>query len=235
MFDTLHALDTHTDTAFVAGQDYETDSVEMERKTLLHRELGKIQSKLLTAWAFGISLGKAVEHRAPLLKHTLCCALRFAALLHLIPNSVIHTGETNTSPFTCLVRLIRALFSFLSWDNVLSDGPHCLGLIVEFTKQIICLILTPHPDSSHTRHLSSESLSRVMLILQLVSDSLDHTYCLQQISDWSTAEKESPSQPPRLWPSDVYHTPLLQDEKVEKSIFVPQARPVPQRPSSRLE
>ncbi|XP_030599039.1 ciliogenesis and planar polarity effector 1 isoform X3 [Archocentrus centrarchus] len=234
MFDTLHALDTHTDTAFVTGQDSETDSVEVERKTLLHRELGKIQSKLLTAWAFGISLGNAVEHRAPVLKHTLCCAVRFAALLHLIPKSVIHTGETNTSPFACLLHLIRALFSFLSWDSVHSDGPHCVGLMVEFTKQIICLILTPHPDSNHTRHVSSESLSRVMLVLQLVSDSLDHTYCLQQMSDWSTAEKESPSQPPQLWPSDVYHVPLLQDEKVERSIFVPQARPVPQRPSSRL-
>lgn len=237
MFDTIHALETHADTSFVTGQDYETDSVELERETLLHRKLGKIQSRLLTAWAFGISLGNAVEHRAPLLRHTLHFLVRFAALLHLVPNSVIHTGRMNTSSFTWLSQLIKTLISFLSWDTVHSNGPNCLGLMVEFTKQIICLILNPHPDSKHMSQclVSSESLSRVMLILQLISDSLDHTYCLQQESDWPSIEKQSASHPPQLSSSDIYHVPQLQDEKEEKSIFVPQAQPAPQRPSSRLE
>lgn len=237
MFDTIHALETHADTSFVTGQDYETDSVELERETLLHRKLGKIQSRLLTAWAFGISLGNAVEHRAPLLRHTLHFLVRFAALLHLVPNSVIHTGRMNTSPFTWLSQLIKTLISFLSWDTVHSNGPNCLGLMVEFTKQIICLILNPHPDFKHMSQclVSSESLSRVMLILQLISDSLDHTYCLQQESDWPSIEKQSASHPPQLSSSDIYHVPQLQDEKEEKSIFVPQAQPAPQRPSSRLE
>ncbi|XP_026029615.1 ciliogenesis and planar polarity effector 1 isoform X4 [Astatotilapia calliptera] len=236
MFDTIHALETHADTSFVTGQDYETDSVELERETLLHRKLGKIQSRLLTAWAFGISLGNAVEHRAPLLRHTLHFLVRFAALLHLVPNSVIHTGRMNTSPFTWLSQLIKTLISFLSWDTVHSNGPNCLGLMVEFTKQIICLILNPHPDFKHMSQclVSSESLSRVMLILQLISDSLDHTYCLQQESDWPSIEKQSASHPPQLSSSDIYHVPQLQDEKEEKSIFVPQAQPAPQRPSSRL-
>uniref|UniRef100_A0A3B5A294 Ciliogenesis and planar polarity effector 1 n=1 Tax=Stegastes partitus TaxID=144197 RepID=A0A3B5A294_9TELE len=215
MFDTLHALDTHTDP---------------NRKTPLHRRLGKIQSRLLTAWAFGLSLGNAVEHRARLLKHTLRCVVRFAALLHLMPSSAVQTGEKS------LLHLIKALLSFLPWDSTPSEGPRCLGLMVEFSKRIVRLLLTPHPDSYQTSdcHLSSQSLSRVMFVLQLVSDSLDHTYSLQLRTVWSSAEKENPSQPPQLLPSDVYYVPLLQDEKEEKSSFVQQASPVPQRPSSRL-
>ncbi|XP_069569860.1 ciliogenesis and planar polarity effector 1 isoform X2 [Brachyistius frenatus] len=238
MFDTLHALDTHNDTALVTGPDYEKDFVETERKTPLCRELGKIQSRLLTAWAIGLSLGNAVEHRARLLKHTLCCVVRFAALLHLMPSSVVHTGEKDALVSTRLLFLIKTLLSFLPWDSPPSDGPHCLVLVVEFSKQIVRLLLTPPPDpdqSSHC-HLSSQSLSRVMLILQLVSDSLDHTYSLQQRTVWSSANKETASQPAQVWPSDVYHVPLLQDEEEEEeeSISVHQAGPVPQRPSSRL-
>ncbi|XP_008284693.1 uncharacterized protein C5orf42 [Stegastes partitus] len=226
MFDTLHALDTHTD----PSPDYERDFVETDRKTPLHRRLGKIQSRLLTAWAFGLSLGNAVEHRARLLKHTLRCVVRFAALLHLMPSSAVQTGEKS------LLHLIKALLSFLPWDSTPSEGPRCLGLMVEFSKRIVRLLLTPHPDSYQTSdcHLSSQSLSRVMFVLQLVSDSLDHTYSLQLRTVWSSAEKENPSQPPQLLPSDVYYVPLLQDEKEEKSSFVQQASPVPQRPSSRL-
>ncbi|XP_023135531.2 ciliogenesis and planar polarity effector 1 isoform X2 [Amphiprion ocellaris] len=230
MFDTLHALDTHTDTS----PDHEKDFGETDRKTPLLRKLGKIQRRLLTAWAFGLSLGNAVEHRTRLLRHTLCCVVRFAALLLLTPSSVVQTGEKSTS--VCLTHLIKALLSFLPWDSPPSDGPCCLGLMVEFSKQIVHLLLSPHPDPYQTSqcHVSSQSLSRVMLILQLVSDSLDQTYSLQQKTVWSSGEKENPSQPPQLWPSDVYYVPLLQDEKEEKSSFVQQARPVPQRPSSRL-
>lgn len=234
MFDTLHALDTQTGTGLVTWPDYEKDFVESEKKTpLLHRELGKIQSKLLTAWAFGMSLGNAVENRTRLLKHILYCVVRFAALLHLNTSSVVHTDKTDTSVSTRLLHLLRALLSFLPWDSTHSDGPRCLGLVVELSKRLIRLQLTPHPESHQTGRcqLSSHSLSTVLLILRLVSDSLDHTYSLQQRTVWSSAEKES--QPPRLWPSDVHHVPLLQDEKEEKSSFVHQAQPLPRRPSSR--
>ncbi|XP_037609215.1 ciliogenesis and planar polarity effector 1 isoform X4 [Sebastes umbrosus] len=234
MFDTLHALDTQT--GFITSPDYEKDFVETERKTsLLHLELGKIQKKLLTAWAFGMSLGNAVENRTRLLKHTLYCVVRFAALHNLISSSV-NTGKKNTSVSACLLDLLKALLSFLPWDSTHSDGPCCLGLVVEFSKRLIRLLLTPHPESYQTGHcqLSSHTLSSVLLILQLVSDSLDHTYSLQQRTVWSSAEKESLSQQPQCWPSDAHYVPLLQDDKEEKSSFVHQARPVPQRPSSRL-
>ncbi|GAA6217096.1 uncharacterized protein C5orf42 homolog [Lates japonicus] len=234
MFDTLHALDTHTDSGLITGPDY----AEAERKTpLLHRELGKIQSKLLTAWAFSMSLGNAVEHRARLLKHILYCVVRFAALLHLIPSSTVHTGKKNTTVPTCLLHLIKALLSFLPWDSAHSDGPCCLGLVVELSKRLACLMLTPHPEFYQTGHcqLSSQNLSSTLHILQLVSDSLDHTYSLQQRTVWSSAEKESISRPPQLWPSDVHYVPLLQSEEKAKNLSsLHQEQPVPQRPSSRL-
>ncbi|XP_034403492.1 ciliogenesis and planar polarity effector 1 [Cyclopterus lumpus] len=236
MFDTLHALDTQTDIGLVTSPDNAHYSGETERKTpIIHRELGKIQTKLLTAWAFGISLGNAVENRTCLLKHTLCCVVRFAALLHLIPGSV-NTGRKNILVSTRLLHLLKTLLSFLPWDSTHSDGPCCLGLVVELSKRLICLLLTPHPESYQTGHyqLSSNSLSSVLLILQLVSDSLDNTYSLQQRTVWSSGEKQSRSQPPQFCPSDAHDVPLLQDEREEKSCFVHQTRPVPQRPSSRL-
>uniref|UniRef100_A0A3B4XUB5 Uncharacterized protein n=1 Tax=Seriola lalandi dorsalis TaxID=1841481 RepID=A0A3B4XUB5_SERLL len=225
MFDTLHAQDTHNDTEFVT-----------ERKTpLLHHELGKIQSKLLTAWAFSMSLGNAVEHRAHLLKHTLYCVVRFAALLHLIPKD--HTGRKNTSVSASLLHLIKAVLYFLPWDSTHSDGPCCLGLVVEFSKRLVRLLLTPHPESYQTGHcqLSSQNLSTTLHILQLVSDSLDHTYSLQLRTVWSSAERDSPSQPPQLWPSDVHYVPLLQEEKEKTLGSLNQAQPVPQRPSSSAD
>lgn len=234
MFDTLHALDSQTNAGLVTSPDSEKEFVETERKTpILHRQLEKIQSKLLTAWAFGMSLGNTVESRTLLLKHTLCCVVRFAALLYLIPSSVVRTGKKNTSVPTCLLHLLKALLSFLPWDGIHSDGPRCLGLVVDLSKRLIRLLLTPHPESHQTGHcqLSSRSLSTVLLILQQVSDCLDHTYSLQQRTFWSSAEKDS--QPPQLWPSDVHHVPQLQDEKEEKSSFANQAQTVPQRPSSR--
>ncbi|XP_056287984.1 ciliogenesis and planar polarity effector 1 isoform X2 [Pseudoliparis swirei] len=236
MFDTLHAMDTQTDIGLVASPDYEHYSGETERKTpIIHRELGKIQTKLLTAWAFGISLGNAVENRTCLLKHTLCCVVRLAALLHLIPGSV-NTGRKNILVSTRLLHLLKTLLSFLPWDNAHSDGPCCLGLVVELSKRLARLLLTPQPESHQTGHyqLSSHSLSSVLLILQLVSDALDNAYSLQQRTVWSPAEKQTLSQPPHFWPSDAHDVPLLQDEREEESRFVHQAQPVPQRPSSRL-
>ncbi|KAM8743852.1 ciliogenesis and planar polarity effector 1 isoform 3-T4 [Acanthopagrus schlegelii] len=233
MFDTLHALDTQTASGLVTFTDYETDFVETERRTpLVHRELGKIQSKLLTAWAFGMSLGNTVKNRSRLLKHTLYCVVRFAALLHLIPSSVGHTGTKSTFVSARLLHLLKALLSFLPWDGAHSDGPRCLQLVVELSKRLICLLLTPHSKTHQTGHcqISSQGLSTVLLILQQVSDSLDHTYSLKQRTVWSSAEKK----PLQLWPSDVHQVPLLQDEKEEKSSLIHQGLPVPQRPSSRL-
>lgn len=233
MFDTLHAQDTQTNTGLVVSPDYEKDFVETERRTPSLRELRKIQSKLLTAWAFGMSLGNTVENRTLLLKHTLCCVVRFAALLHLISSSVVLTGKNKTSVPTCLLHLLKALLAFVPWDGVHSVGPRCLGLVVDLSKRLICLLLTPHPRSHQTGHcqLSSSSLSTVLLILQQVSDSLDQTYSLQQKTVWSSEDKDS--QPPQIWPSDVHHVPLLQDGKTEECSLAHWAQPVPQRPSSR--
>ncbi|XP_042251450.1 ciliogenesis and planar polarity effector 1 isoform X3 [Thunnus maccoyii] len=231
MFDTLHALDINT--GLVPSPDHEMDFAETERKTsLLHRELGKIQSRLLTAWAFSMSLGNTVENKSCLLKHTLYCVVRLAALLHLIPGSTVNAGKRNTSVSTCLLHLLKALLSFLPWDSAHSDGPCCLGLVVELSKRLVHLLLGPQPEFYQTGHcqLSSHSLSTALLILQLVSDSLDHTYSLQQRGVWSSAE----NQPLHQWPSDVHCVPLLQNEKEEISSFVYQAQPVPQRPSSRM-
>ncbi|KAG7498681.1 cilioproteinsis and planar polarity effector 1 isoform X1 [Solea senegalensis] len=226
MVDTLHAQDTRTDTGLFTGQDLEDDFVEGERRMpLLRRELGKIQSRLLTAWAFSMSLGSAVEHRAHLLKHTVFYVVRFAALLHLIPS------KTNTSVSTRLLHLIKALLSFLPWDNTHSDGTRCLGLVVELSKRLVHLLMTPHPTSYQSGHyqLSSQSLSTILHILQLVSNSLDNAYSLQQRTIWSSAEKESLSQP-----SDVHHVPMLRDEKEKKLTSLNNGQPIPQRPSSRL-
>ncbi|KAK5852080.1 hypothetical protein PBY51_023582 [Eleginops maclovinus] len=229
MFDTLHALDTQT--GLVTSPDFEEDFVETERKTsLLHRELGRIQTKLLTAWAFGMSLRNAVESRSRLLKHTLYCVVRFAALLHLTPRPA---GKKNTSVST--LHLLTTLLPFLPWDSSHSE-PCCLGLMVELSKRLIRLLLTPPPESHLTGHyqLSSHSLSSVLRILELVSDSLDQAYSLEQRSVWSSVEKDSLSLPPQLWHSDVHYVPLLQDDREGKSSFVHQGRPVPQRASSRL-
>ncbi|XP_060918031.1 ciliogenesis and planar polarity effector 1 [Labrus mixtus] len=230
MFDTLHALETNTDIRLVTSPDSEKDFVKTKRRTSkVHHELGKIQSKLLTVWALGLSLGNAVENRPRLMKHTLFCVVRLAALLRLFCE-----GKKHTSVSSCLLNLLKNVLSFLPWDSAHSDGPRCLGLMVELSKRLIHLSLTPHPESHQTDlcQLSAQSLSSAVLILQLVSESLDHTYSLQQRTFWSSGEKGS--QLPRLWPSDVHHVPMLHDGKEEESSLMHHSQPVPQRPSSRL-
>ena len=231
MFDTLHAVDTQTDTGLATSPDFEKEFVKTQRRTPgLRRELGQIQRKLLRAWAFGLSVGDTVEHRL-LLKHALRCVVRLAALLLLIPSSKARMGKKTTSAPNSLQHLLRALLSFLPWDGLHSGRPRCLGLVVDFSERLIRLLLTPQPESLRTGccQLSAHSLSTVLLVLQQVSDSLDHTYSLQRRRVWSSAENDS--QLLQLWASDVHHVPLLQDE--EKSSFTHQAHPVPQRPSSR--
>lgn len=224
MFDTVHALDTHTDTRLAPSPDHETE----RNAHHLHRELGKIQSRLLTAWSLSLSLGNTVENRTDLLKYTLHCVVRFAALLHLISNPNVHTGKKNPSVSTRLLHLLKAVLAFLPWDSTHSDGPACLGLVIKLSKRLVRLLLTIEPGL-----LSSDSLSSAVLILQMVSDSLDHTYGLQQRTVWSSAEKDPLSQSLQCWPSDVYYVPLLQDGKDEESSIACHGLPVPQRPSSR--
>ncbi|KAM3874280.1 ciliogenesis and planar polarity effector 1 [Diretmus argenteus] len=239
MFDTLHArLDTQTGPAPVTDP-HEKTHVDSERKTpTLLRELGRIQGSLLKAWALGVSLGSTVEQRERLLKYTLHCVVRFAALLRLIPSSRVDTVKKNSSFSSRLLHLLKALLSFLPWDATHTAGPGCLGLVIELSKRLVHLLLSPHPESYQTDHsncqLSSQSLSTALLILQLASDSLDHTYSLQQRTVWASTQQESLSQPPHLSPTDVYYVPLLQHEKKGKPIFAHQALSVPQRPSSRL-
>lgn len=203
--------------------------------SLLHCELGKIQSKLLTSWAFGMSLGNTVEHRIQLLKYNLHCVLQYAALLHLIPTTVGGTGKKHTSAPTCLLHLLKTLLTFLPWDSTHSDGPCCLGLVVDFCRSLVRLLLTPLPESYHTSHrrLSSSILSTAIFILQLVSDSIDHTYTLQDRTPLFSTEKEYNSQPKQTWSSDAYCVPLLQKEQEKKQRSQHQAQPTPQRPSSR--
>ncbi|KAF3702035.1 Protein JBTS17 [Channa argus] len=234
MFDTLNALDTHTDKGLVTGPEDEKD-FETDRKTsLLHCELGKIQSKLLTAWAFGMSLGNAVEHRACLLNHTLQCVVHLAALLHLIPISMVHTEKNDT--FTNILHLLKALLTFLPWDSTPSDRPRCLGLVVELSIRLVRLLLTPRPESQSSGQcqLTSQTLSAAVFILQLVSDSLDQTYSLHQKDLWSSVENESYSQPLQLSTSDIHYVPQLQNENEERPRLLEQAQCFPQRPSSRL-
>lgn len=223
MFDTLHASDTHPNAGLITRPESETDFSETERTSPLLHELGRIQSKLLTAWAFAMSLGNAVDNRPHLLKYTLHCVVRFAALLRLVQER-----KKNFSDSSCLLNLLKHLLCFLPWDGTHSDGPRCLVLMVELSKRLIRLQLTPHPDSHQTDvcQLSSFNLSSVLLILQLVSDSLDQTYGLQQRTFWSCEEKES--EPQQLWSSDVHHVSMLQDGKKEEH-----SDRVPQRPSSR--
>lgn len=230
MFDTLHALlEPQTGRGAAADPKCERNFVDSERKTpALLRELGQIQGSLLTAWALGLSLGSTVAKRGHLLKHTLRCVLRFAALLHLIPNSAVHAKNKNISVSACMLHLLKTLLSFLPWDTTGSDGLNCLGLVVELSKQLVCMLLSPGPESYQSGYgqVSSQSLSTALLILQLTSDSLNYTYSLQQRTVWTSSQQDS------LQPSDIYHVPLLQD-KEEKPCFVHQALPVPQRPSSR--
>lgn len=234
MFDTVHAQDAQTDAAFFASQDFEMDCVGTERKSPgLHRKLGKIQSKLLTAWAFAMSLGTTLENRTLLLKLNLCCVLRFAALLQLIPSSVVHAGKKKISVHVCLLRLLKTLLAFLPWDGIHAGGPQCLGLVVSFTQQLVRLLLTATPASQQAGEcpLSSRGLSTVSLILQQVSGALDYAYSLQRRMLWVSAGKDPQ---PHLCPSDIYHVPQLRDSEDKTSSTHP-TQPLPQRPSSRSE
>ncbi|XP_056146963.1 ciliogenesis and planar polarity effector 1 isoform X2 [Lampris incognitus] len=240
MFDTLYAQsDAESEPGLTLNPDPKKNSycVESERKTpMVLCELGQIQGSLLTAWALGLSLGGAVEKRERLLKYTLHCVIRFAALLHFIPASMIYREKKNISLSSCPLHLLRAMLSFLPWDASHSVGSGCLGLVVELAHQMVRLLLYPkpsHPGYSSCQ-LYSQTMSTALAVLKLTSDCLDHTYSLQQRTCWDSTQQESVSQPPQLWPSDRYSIPLLKKEKEGKTSLLHQAMPVPQRPSNRL-
>ncbi|XP_035990365.1 LOW QUALITY PROTEIN: ciliogenesis and planar polarity effector 1 [Fundulus heteroclitus] len=226
MFDTLHAADTYGESAVDAHRKRR----QTEKKNPLSPELGKIQRKLLAAWALAMSVGDAAEHRVRLLRHALRCVVWFAALLRSAPRR-----EKDAPVGARLLRLIKALLSFLSWDSASSAGRRCLGPMVEFSEWMARLLLTPPPDAHLTGRcpVSSQSLSDVTRILHLVSASLDRTYCLEQKSCWSNEEEFSSSRP-HLWPSDVCHVPLLQDVSKVRCGSDHRASPFPGRPSGRL-
>lgn len=198
MFDTLHA---HSDAQTGPGPSPEpeptsSDSLGSERRPPpVLPELQRVQSSLLTAWALGVSVGGAVEHREILLRYALRCAVRFAALLRLIPSPKARTGRKRSVSFSSrLLRLLRTMLSFLPWDSAHSGGQSCLGLVVELTQQLVRLLLSPPPESYHigqpSCQFSSQSLSVALLILKLTSDSLDHSYSLQQRAAWASTHQE---------------------------------------------
>ncbi|XP_028317922.1 ciliogenesis and planar polarity effector 1 isoform X2 [Gouania willdenowi] len=227
MYDTIHALEPQAD---VASPEFDKDLSETVKKPAFHSKLEKIQSKLLTAWAFGMSQGNAVKQRGRFLKQLLSNLVRFVALLHLAHRSAAH-GRKKSSPK--IQHLIESLLAFLPWDISSSDGPGGLGLLVDLTKLITRLLLTPLPEPYCTNQnfLSSENFTQVMAILQLVSGSLDDAYTWQQTA---IVEEDSPSHSARLRHLDVYSVPDMKEEEEEKLSFKFQTQLVPQRPSSRL-
>lgn len=235
MFDTLHALDTQTNTGLLTSPESERESFTPGKRTpVLHRELSRIQTKLLTAWALGVSFGAVVEERAILLQHCLRCVGRLAAVFRLSHSMAAASGggkgKRRASFPAGVLHLLQSLLSFLPWDGAQPDVPRCLGPVVDFSKRLVRLLLTPCPPDLRGRQVSSRSLSTALLVLQQVSECLDRAYGLQRRAAWTPAEKDP--QPPRLWTSDLHHVPQLHGEE-EKSSTVNRAQAVPHRPSSR--
>ncbi|XP_062334213.1 ciliogenesis and planar polarity effector 1 [Osmerus eperlanus] len=244
MFDTLHAL---SDTLVDPHPDPDSDSADSDRKAPpVISELRRAQDSLLTAWALGLSLGGALEGRERLLRYAVRCAVRFAALLRLTTHPGTYARkkkkkkkrEKETRSFSSLLlRLLRTLVSFLPWDGLGAGGRSCLGLVVELSQQLVSLLLSLPPGPCLIGRAdggpTSQSLSTAILMLQLVSRSLDHTYSLQQETPWGSSHLQGvPGQPP--WPTDAYRVPLLQEEELGMPKHIQEALPIPQRPSSRL-
>ncbi|KAM6986487.1 ciliogenesis and planar polarity effector 1 [Aplochiton taeniatus] len=239
MFDTLHALsDTQAGPGPSPDPDPDStfDSIDPERKppTVLP-ELRRVQASLLSAWALGVSLGGAVEDRQRLLRYALRLAVRFAALLRLLPNS----GKTKDISFSFhLFNFLGTLLSFLPWDANHPRGQGCLGLTVDFSQQLVRLLLSPPPKFHNTDHSgqrscqsTSHSLSTALRLLQVVSHCVDRTYSLQQISAWQPSHQQgvlSQGGHSQLH-TDGYCVPLLQEGNLERPAQIQQ-----RRPSSRL-
>lgn len=233
MFDTLHAMDTQTNGNLLTSPESEREPVTPGKRTPVpHRDLSRIQTKLLTAWALSLSFGVVLEERGVLLQHCLRCVNRLAAVLSLSHSFAAVSGKvksTATSP-TSVLNLLQSLLSFLPWDGAQLDLPRCLGLVVDFSKRLVRLLLIPCPPYRRSCHVSSCSLSMALLVLQKVSECLDHTYGLQRMTTWTPDTKDP--RPPRPWTSDLHHVPNLHGEE-EKPSSANQGQAFPQRPSSR--
>ncbi|KAJ0057135.1 hypothetical protein NL108_002064, partial [Boleophthalmus pectinirostris] len=218
MFDTLHALNTH----YEQFRDSDSEQGSTVGKKITSCDLEKMESKLLTAWAFGVSLGTFGESKSSLLKHAMKCTVRFAALLQLIPNSLMHSENDPAY----MLNFLKKLLHFTPWDRANSQGPLLVGIMVELCRNLVQLVLTPYTESYQRCNceISSYNLSTALQIIQMFSQSLDQTFSLQQRSIWSSDGKES-SQPLELWPSDLHSVPVLQTETREETDLL--HRPLP--------
>lgn len=203
-----------------------------KRTPVPFRELGRIQTKLLTAWALSVSFGAVVEERGVLLQHCLRCVNRLAAVLSMSHSFAAPSNkEKNRTSFpTSVLHLLQSLLSFLPWDGAQPDVTCCLGLVVDFSKRLVRLLLIPSPPDRRSCRVSSRSFSTALLVLQKVSECLDHTYGLHRRTTWTPAMKDP--RPPRLLTSDLHHVPQLHGEE-EKPNLTNQGQAFPQRPSSR--
>ncbi|KAL0965668.1 hypothetical protein UPYG_G00284190 [Umbra pygmaea] len=214
MFDTQHALpDTLVDRG--PHPDPDASSAKSEgRHPALTPELRVVRGCLLTAWGLAVSLGDAVEQREQMLMFTAHCAVRLVAVLRLTTGS--HPGRTKkrtAAPFSSLLlHLLGNLLSFLPWDGPHTGGRSGLGAAVELTGQLVGLLLSSPPGQSSSK-ASSQTLSTALRLLQLVSQTLDHTYSLRQ---------KHPG-------ADVYEVTFLKEDCGPLEDVPP-----PQRPSSRL-
>lgn len=226
-------MDTQTNAVHLTSSECERESVTPGKRTPVpYRELSRIQTKLLTAWAISMSFGAVVEERGVLLQHCLRCVNRLAAMLSLSHSfdAASGKGKSSTSFPTSVLHLLESLLSFLPWDGTQPDVSRCLALVVDFSKRLVRLLLIPCPPNRSSSSVSSCSLSMAVLVLQKMSECLDRTYSLHQRSTWTPSMKDP--RPPRLWISDLHHVPQLHGEE-EKPSLANQAQTVPQRPSSR--
>ncbi|XP_072309627.1 ciliogenesis and planar polarity effector 1 [Eucyclogobius newberryi] len=227
MFDTLHAMNTH----YEQFLDSDSEQRSTVGKKMAHYDLEKMESKLLTAWAFCVSLGSFIESKSFLLKHATKCTVRFAALLQLMSNSMVHSE--NEAIY--MLDFLKKLLHFTPWERANSERPQFVGIMVELCKSLVQLVLTPYTDSYLSRNceISSHNLTTALQILQMFSRSLDQTYTLQQRSVWSSVGKES-SQPLQLWSLDIHSVPLLQAETKEETNLKHSTLPGLVQPSRRL-
>uniref|UniRef100_A0A3B4AUS7 Ciliogenesis and planar polarity effector 1 n=1 Tax=Periophthalmus magnuspinnatus TaxID=409849 RepID=A0A3B4AUS7_9GOBI len=220
MFDTLHALNTHYE------QVLESDSEQGSSvgNKMSYCDLEKMETKLLSAWAFGLSLGNFGESKSSLLKHAMKCTVRFAALSQLRPSSMVHSE----SEADHTLNFLKKLFHFTPWDRANSEGPLFVGIMVELCRNLVQLVLTPYTEAycHHNCEISSHNLLTALQIIQMFTQSLDQTYSLQQRCVWSDV-KES-SEEPELWPSDLHSVPVLQTETREETNLMHRTSPAVQ-------
>lgn len=216
MFDTLHALNAHYE-PFLDTDSEEGSTVGKK----IARDMEKLQTKLLSTWAFGMSIGNIFESKSTLGKHTVKCILRFIALSQLTSNTIVQVE--NASLF--MLGFLKKLLCFIPWERANSQEPHSLGLMVDLCKNLVQLVLSPFSEShqSGTCEISSHNLSAALQIIEIVSQSLDQTYSLQQTSVWAPGQESS--QPLQHCPLDLHSEPLLQDEIQEETYVIGGAQP----------